>query len=950
MKAKRSGLSYWKDRLNVFLSRVLERRWTNIGLRAKMGLLVEVGLIGLIAIFMFVGVSTARQNTEKILSERVMLARLSAATLDSSLRQIESVLVILSERVPIRDPAATPSDRLLALKDAFRQLSPASRGLYYFNFTGEIANTTRSPADNLSNQELIALKEAFKSSESDKSPWLVILPDDPPVPVIISSVEGTNGQPLAFLAVVLDLEGNEFAPLRQAIDLGATGKLDVIDASGRILISSHPERSSSVTSFDRIWSRLFVAGIPDIETCLGCAEGDSPESTDEVIAFAPLTQASWGVVVRQKASELMAPVNRLLVQTLLLGSITIVGALVLVWVTTNSVIKPVQVLKEASVRIAQGDLTTPIELPSQNWIYGRTRRRDEIGDLAESFAVMRRQLKRSMDEVNELNRELDGRVHERTQAALEAQLEAQAARDDLRAIIDALSDELIVVDVAKKNIQLANMEVQKQHKDMDEIVSGPCIQVCHQGQPCHETECECPVPLVVMTGNPVRITHVVGDHKSRQKFYKEISASPMRDINGKIDRVVELTRDVTEEKELEESLVRRNQQLSILNAIAMTVNQSLDLEDMLRRSLDAVLKFTDFDVGAVFLQEELQGMLKLMAYSGLSEEAANSAAEIGMLDSSCGGVMDHGQIVIVPDLHRYRTKRARLLHKENLNTLVHVPLMSKGCILGSMCVGIRRQKEFSEEEQKLLYAIGSHIAVGIENARLYAEVQMKERMRGELFMKAVNAQEEERKRIARELHDDTSQSLAAILYAVEDVIEMEKIDKIQKRLNGMHDLVQHTLDGVQKVMFDLRPSMLDHLGLIPAIRWFAESRLKSKGVRVDVKDSSHMNRLPPEVETALFRIVQESILNIARHAAARNVSIDIFTNENKVRIEVEDDGVGFDLADLTLVPDSPRGLGLLGMQERIELLGGELEILSAPGSGTHLTMDIPVQIGKQEYA
>ena len=96
----------------------------------------------------------------------------------------------------------------------------------------------------------------------------------------------------------------------------------------------------------------------------------------------------------------------------------------------------------------------------------------------------------------------------------------------------------------------------------------------------------------------------------------------MRDATGKIDRVVELTRDVTEEKALEEFLVRRNQQLSILNAVAITVNQSLNLEDILNRSLDAVLKLTEIDVGAIFLQEEVQGMLKLMAYQGLSEEAA----------------------------------------------------------------------------------------------------------------------------------------------------------------------------------------------------------------------------------------------------------------------------------------------------------------------------------------
>jgi signal transduction histidine kinase len=216
-------------------------------------------------------------------------------------------------------------------------------------------------------------------------------------------------------------------------------------------------------------------------------------------------------------------------------------------------------------------------------------------------------------------------------------------------------------------------------------------------------------------------------------------------------------------------------------------------------------------------------------------------------------------------------------------------------------------------------------------------------MRGELFLKAINAQEEERKRIARELHDDTSQSLAALLYAVEESLEMDEMMQIHKRLEGMHGLVQHTLDGVHKMIFDLRPSMLDHLGLVPALRWFAETRLEPRGVRVSVDDLTEIHRLPPELETPLFRVAQEAVLNIARHAAARNVCIRISATETDVRLEVEDDGIGFDVGNLSLEPDSLRGMGLLGMQERLELLGGELEIQSVVGSGTTLSIRVPCQ-------
>jgi signal transduction histidine kinase len=281
-----------------------------------------------------------------------------------------------------------------------------------------------------------------------------------------------------------------------------------------------------------------------------------------------------------------------------------------------------------------------------------------------------------------------------------------------------------------------------------------------------------------------------------------------------------------------------------------------------------------------------------------------------------------------------------------------------------MCIGTHSTAQFNDEEQKLLNAIGNQIAIAVENASLYADVQLKERVRGELFKKALAAQEDERKRIARELHDEVSQSLTALLYDAEDGLELEHLPKIKKRLQSICNLTQHTLDNVHKLMFDLRPSMLDQLGLIPALRWLAETRLEPKGVRVNVFTNSNPDlisgenesrRLSPETETALYRVVQEAVNNIARHAAARNVEITLFLNDSAASVKITDDGIGFDLAELSIgtikdldsqdlhLSENTRGLGLLGMQERIELLGGDLEIVSALGNGTQIHISVPIQ-------
>ncbi|MCX6030914.1 MAG: GAF domain-containing protein [Chloroflexi bacterium] len=518
--------------------------------------------------------------------------------------------------------------------------------------------------------------------------------------------------------------------------------------------------------------------------------------------------------------------------------------------------------------------------------------------------------------------------------------------DDNCAIINALSDAIAVIGLDYR-IQQANTAARAlaagRGISPDADITG-CS--CHQAFACDcppgAPDRECPVPTMLARGEPVRVTHVQDDGLDDARRYIDIIASPLRDAAGRVVAVIESRRDVTDERRLEETLIRRHEQLSILNTIARTVNQSLDLADILGRALDEVLRLTGVDVGAIFLREETLGSLDLLAHRGLTEEAARAVAQFGMLDGSCGGVAEQKQVIVVPALSRYRGRRARTLQREQLNTLVHVPLIAKGATLGSMCVATRCPREFDASEQDLLAAIGSQIAVAIENARLYAEVQRKEHLRGELLRKVITAQEEERKRIARELHDDTSQALTALLYAAEEAMELSDPAEVKLTLKNMRGLAQRTLDGVHKLIFDLRPSMLDHLGLAPALRWFAQSRLEPSNVRLVIEADNLPRRLPAEIETTLFRVVQEAVTNIVRHALARNVRIAFRLEQGVAAITVEDDGLGFDVVEVSLSPDSDRGLGLLGMRERVQLLGGEMTIDSAPGQGTRLDIFVPV--------
>ncbi|HTN51182.1 MAG TPA: HAMP domain-containing protein [Anaeromyxobacter sp.] len=215
----------------------------------------------------------------------------------------------------------------------------------------------------------------------------------------------------------------------------------------------------------------------------------------------------------------------------------------------------------------------------------------------------------------------------------------------------------------------------------------------------------------------------------------------------------------------------------------------------------------------------------------------------------------------------------------------------------------------------------------------------REQARAQLLQKVISAQEDERKRIARELHDETSQSLAVLamgLEAAQDAIRSGRTP----RLDEVKSVAVRTLEDVHRLILDLRPSVLDDLGLLSAIRWYADRHLESRGISVRC-EFGEMRRLAPEMETALFRICQEAMSNVARHAQATAVLVQVGIEGEEIRIDIEDDGKGFDPAEAAR-REGRRPWGLMGIRERAQILGGDARIESAPGRGTLVDVRIPL--------
>jgi two-component system sensor histidine kinase UhpB len=206
----------------------------------------------------------------------------------------------------------------------------------------------------------------------------------------------------------------------------------------------------------------------------------------------------------------------------------------------------------------------------------------------------------------------------------------------------------------------------------------------------------------------------------------------------------------------------------------------------------------------------------------------------------------------------------------------------------------------------------------------------------QMAAQVAGAQEDERKRIARELHDETAQALAAVLVRVSVLERSPESGKLRAQLGELRDLTEATLDGVRRLATDLRPPMLDDLGLEEALRAHVRDWSPRWSTNVTLT-GSQLGRLPGDVELALFRVVQEALSNVAKHARASRAQVSMSRRGRTLRLAVEDDGCGF---DVEAARDSR--LGLFGMQERLALIGGTLAIHSAPGRGTRVCAQVPL--------
>jgi signal transduction histidine kinase len=758
---------------------------SSLTLQQRIGLLVFMGLALGLGLFSWVGIQAINDSTLRILEERKTMAVMMASHLDVALTNMS---LLLSKRADFG--GGMPSEQQFRqssrdVKGLLLEMGIATRGMYLLDDRGFVILVDPHQPGVVGTP--LPVYEEIGSALHLGLPTISSLADAPATGRAVAfaavPIFDAVGNPVGALAAAIDVSGSIIDGFIKPITLGETGYSELIDKNGIVLartergrppepfeMSDHPERFSTLVA-----QRDATVGV-----CHRChGPEDRPERTEDVFAFAPLTAASWGVMVRQSEEEAFAIAAQLKTRLVLLGGIVVASVFLLLWFVMQGVVRPIKVLTDASARVAAGNFDA---VP-------RLRRRDEIGRLCDALVAM-------------------------------------------------------ALDLAR---------VQKE-------------------------------------------------------------------------------------------LVVSNQELLALNSVAAAVGQSLELEEVLGLALEKVLEVTGEEAGSIFIADEKGERLKLASVAGypslfLCPQAASTEATC-----ACHQVLSLGYPLVVNDVSQCPglREKAEVIGREVC--FASVPIRSKVKALGVINVACSGGSCFTEVNFRLLDSIGRQVGLAVENSLLYRETKRVEELRGQLLNAIISAQEDERRRLSRELHDGAGQALTGLILGIESAESLASPTeaRIRKKLGHARLIAVSILEDMRRLMQDLRSTLLDDLGLVAALRSYAQSRLEGVGVTVDFQAEGSSHRLPALVETSLFRIAQESVHNIAKHAGARTVTIRLQRDGNMVRMAVEDDGRGFDVDGFFSSDARQHSLGLVGMQERASLMGGAFHISSRKGQGTSIIVEVTV--------
>ena len=580
---------------------------------------------------------------------------------------------------------------------------------------------------------------------------------------------------------------------------------------------------------------------------------------------------------------------------LLVGTVTflLVGGAA-TYVVRSTVLNPLASLGVSADRISDGDYTARAQVPS----------RDELGRLARTFNAMAGRVQSRTQEIEQLNAELEDRVYQRTR-------ELSALNTVIGVANRSLNLDTILGDTLEKVLSLVGMDAGVVHLHGDNV-SPPRgfsrgIPSEYEHQVGGEGLEECFVGRRLLSGAWVTGSDAIGSGGAcvlESEGFKSHVSVPVesggkvlgalclfsrekRDLDtrtiGLIETIGRAIGGPVENAQVAEKLEQANKKLNTLMEQAMKGGFDVRYENP--RLTDCWVEKECGDTGCPCYAVEYVRCWQVVG-------------------TFCGGDI-----------------QCRFC--EGLGSCTECDVYQKGCWQDAITA-------IGENFNNMMFLLGR-------------EAEHREQVREQLIERIIAAQEDERKRVARELHDETGQALTAAMMEVAKTVDSlpPEMEEARMGMASARAVISDALANLRKLIFDLRPEVLDDLGLVPALRSYVRNRLRTGSIEVTFRYGGGKRRLPPQVELLLFRVVQEAVTNILRHAEASAAEVYLNVEETAAIVTIRDDGKGF---DVEYALQSAESWGLRGMQERVTLLGGRLHIESQSDKGTMVRVEIPLEV------
>jgi len=443
--------------------------------------------------------------------------------------------------------------------------------------------------------------------------------------------------------------------------------------------------------------------------------------------------------------------------------------------------------------------------------------------------------------------------------------------------------------------------------------------------------------------------------KHGSSLWVNVTTAPVTNSAGVFTYGISLVEDITERKWAEENIRRQNLELTFLNQIGQVFNRLMPPSEIVELLYSSIGQVLDNRSLYIALYDETSQSISFPIYTIKGKHRGPFSRPFG--NGLTEYILHTKELLLIPhDQEAFLAEHHIDAVGEMLMSFLGVPMRVGNEVLGVIALqDYEREDAYQAGDVELLGTIARQVAIALENSRLYGEVQreLNERKQAEhalresrdrlahLSHRLVQVQEQERRHIAFELHDEVGQTLAALSMALEGVTQATKDAAVREKTAGLKDLVRSLINQVSALSMELHPRDLDALGLVPALIALFRRISTQTGIEVDFKHSAfRKRRLTPEIEISAYRIIQEALTNVIRHSGVKIANIRLQLDGDSLWIQVQDEGQGFDFQKELNDQDS---LGLLSMTERAKQIGGRLSIETAPGEGVLVTCTLPLR-------